>query len=222
MQTPLILHLLILILSINPPIARLHYNGGGDWYNDPYILPNLLHFINETTGSNYPEENRIVSITDNTLFDYPILFITGHGNIHFSEEEIKILRKYILNGGKLYIDDDYGMDKYIRKELQKLFPNKKLVPLPKNSTLFHIYYIFPNGLPQIHKHYNNTGPIAYAIFEGTKPIILYTFNSNISDGWNKPSVYNDPPEICHTALKMGTNIILYLIYGEEKNVNKNK
>ncbi len=211
--------LILLSLSVNPPIARLHYQGGGDWYNDPDILPNLIHFINNTLGTNYKEENIVVTPDSPELFNYPIIFITGHGNIVFNDKEAKNIRKYLINGGTLYIDDDYGLDKYIRRELKKIFPDKELKPLPKSSDLFHIYYDF-QGLPQIHKHYEGS-PVCYAIFIGKRPVILYTYNSNISDGWNDPSVYNDPPELCEKALKMGLNIVLYLIYGEE-NGSKNQ
>ncbi len=218
-QTLIAYSLILLSLSVNPPIARLHYQGGGDWYNDPDILPNLIHFINETLGTKYKEKNIIVTPDSPELFNYPIIFITGHGNITFNDKEVENIRKYLINGGTLYIDDDYGLDKYIRRELKKIFPNKQLKPLPSSSQLFHIYFDF-NGLPQIHKHYEGP-PVCYAIFIGKRPVVLYTYNSNISDGWNDPSVYNDPPQLCEKALKMGLNIVLYLIYGEE-NGSKNK
>ncbi len=199
------------LFCANSKFARLHYDGGGDWYNDPDILPNLTIFLKDKTNADISIEQAIVRADDNNLFDYPFIFLTGHGNIKFSDKEIINLRKYFDRGGFLYADDDFGMDKAFRREIKKIFPNKNLVELPPNHEIFHSYFQFSKGLPKIHKH-EEKRPQAFAIFDDTgKLLVLYTFESNISDGWASPNVHNDPPEIREQALKMGVNIFYYLM-----------
>jgi len=191
-------------------IARVQYKGGGDWYNDRTIIPNILKYFTKETGIATGKEE-VVQLDSIKLFNYPILFITGHGNIFFTEEEVRNLRQYLLNGGFLYVDDDYGMDKYFRREIVKVFPDREMIELPLNHILFNIKFRFPKGLPKIHEHEPGP-PKCYAILDDNQRItVLYTFNSNISDGWASPDVHNDPAEIREQALKMGVNIILYAL-----------
>ncbi|MCK4688726.1 MAG: DUF4159 domain-containing protein [Candidatus Marinimicrobia bacterium] len=189
-------------------IARLIYDGGGDWYSDPSSLPNLLKFIKENAPIDaYPEEIR-VSIMDNDFFSYPYLYMTGHGNIKFSDEEVLRLRRYLQSGGFLHADDNYGMDKSFRREIKRVFPNNELIELPFNHPIFHIFYDFPEGLPKIHEH---DGKLAqgFGIFYKGRLIVFYTYECDLGDGWEDPEVHGDPEEKRQAALKMGTNIILY-------------
>ena len=191
-------------------IARLKYRGGGDWYNDPSAIPNLLKFMkNETTINTAPDEKR-VAIMSEELFSYPVIFLTGHGKIIFSEEEAARLRKYLINGGFLYADDDYGMDKYFRAEIKKVFPEKDLVELPFTHKIYHCHFDFPNGLPKVHEH-DSGPPHGYGIFHEGRLVVYYTFNTNISDGWPDPQVHGDPQAKRLEALKMGTNIFVYVL-----------
>jgi len=195
----------------NFTIARLRYSGGGDWYNDPSVIPNLLNKLNEVTNIKTAEEQEIVSFKDNKILDYPITYLTGHGNVTFNNEEQENIRNYLKKGGFLYIDDDYGMDEHIRKELRNIFPNKNLQELPAAHSLFDCFYKFNNGLPKIHKH-DGKRPQAFALFnEFGRMIVLYTYETNISDGWASPNVHKDPPEIREKALKMGVNIVYYVL-----------
>lgn len=191
-------------------IARVKYNGGGDWYNDPSILPNMLAYLRKNTNIDAGTEEARVSLTDDDLFSYPILFLTGHGRIIFSDEEAKRLRLYLQNGGFLYADDDYGMDKYFRQEMKKVFPDKKLVEIPFSHEIYHIHFDFPNGLPKIHEH-DGKPPRGYGYFHEGRLVVYYTYETNISDGWADPDVHKDPPAIREQAFKMGTNIIVYAL-----------
>ncbi|MFQ5629063.1 MAG: DUF4159 domain-containing protein [bacterium] len=191
-------------------IARVKYNGGGDWYNDPSILPNMLNFLSQNTTISCGAEERYVELTDDALFSYPILFITGHGQIAFSDEEAKRLRLYLESGGFLYADDDYGMDKHFRKEMEKVFPNKKWLELPFNHDIYHILYDFPRGIPKIHEHDGGPGK-AYGLFHEGKMVVFYTVNTNISDGWADPEVHKDPEPVRQTAFRMGANVVVYAL-----------
>ncbi|MCK4357578.1 MAG: DUF4159 domain-containing protein [Candidatus Cloacimonetes bacterium] len=192
-------------------IARVQYDGGGDWYNDTSVIPNLLREINNRTNIKAAEDQVIVSLKDNRIFDYPFLYLTGHGNIVLSDEEIKNLREYLKKGGFLYIDDDYGLDKYFRREIAKVFPNKPLQELPSSHPIFNCFYHFENGLPKIHEH-DNKRPQAFALFDNFgRMIVLYTYESNISDGWASPEVHRDPPEIRKMAFRMGINMVYYVL-----------
>ncbi|MEW6685821.1 MAG: DUF4159 domain-containing protein [Candidatus Edwardsbacteria bacterium] len=189
-------------------LARLKYAGGGDWYNDPEIIPNLAKELKEWAGLKVKEEQKIVSLLDEDLFNYPFLFITGHGNIRFSDEEITRLRKFLTAGGFLYADDDYGMDEAFRREIKKVFPQAELLELPFEHPIYHCFYNFPQGLPKIHEHYPGA-PHGYGIFYEGRLVVFYTYNSNITDGWTP--AHNDPPEKRESAFKMGTNIIWYVL-----------
>ncbi len=191
-------------------IARVKYGGGGDWYNDPSAIPNLLEFIQRETGIEVAKTEARVSLTDEELFAYPILYLTGHGRIRFTDVEIKRLREYLTHGGFLYADDDYGMDKYFRAQMKRVFPNKELVEIPFSHDIYRVHFKFPQGPPKIHEHYGGP-PHAYGIFDEGRMVVYYTYNTNISDGWVDPEVHKDPPEIREAALKMGTNIVLWVL-----------
>ena len=191
-------------------IARIQYGGGGDWYCDPSSLPNLLNYLtNNTPISTYPEEVRI-KLSDDKATQYPYLYLTGHGNIRFSNKEIALMRDHLLNGGFLHADDNYGMDKSFRKIVGSLFPEKKLIEIPPSHSIFNCFYKFPNGLPKIHEH-DNQRPQALGIFENNRLLILYTFESDLGDGWEDKRVHNVSDEKRERALQMGTNIVIHAL-----------
>jgi len=190
-------------------LARLKYSGGGDWYNDPDVLPNLARELNRRTNISCEEREEIVSPLDERLFSYPFIYLTGHGNINFNKEEAERLRRYLESGGFIYADDDYGMDKSFRREIKKIFPNNELLELPFSHPIYHIIYQFPNGPPQIHEHYKNRPPKGYGIFYQGRLVLFYTYNSNISDGWTP--AHQDPENKREEAFRMGINIVAYAI-----------
>ncbi len=192
-------------------IARLKYSGGGDWYNDPSAEVNLLKFIsNNFPGIKTNPVYKFVDISTDEIFSYPILFLTGHGNISFSNDEARRLRTYLENGGFLFIDDDYGLDKAIRREMKKVFPDKDFVELPFNHKIFNIVYKFENGAPKIHEH-DKKPTQTFAIFVDGRIAVIYTYESNPSDGWADSEVHNNPEEKRQEALKFGANIIIYAL-----------
>ena len=191
-------------------IARVHYGGGGDWYSNPSSLPNLLSYLKSNTPiSVYNDEVRI-KLTDENLSQYPYMYLNGHGNIKLSNKEIIALRSSLLNGGFLHADDNYGMDKSFRREMKKVFPSKKFIPLPDDHPIFNSYFYMPDGLPKIHEHDNKPAQ-ALALFEKERIIVLYTYESDLGDGWEDQSVHNNPPNIRLKALQMGANIIGYVM-----------
>lgn len=189
-------------------IAILKYSGGGDWYSNPTALPNLIRFCNENIGTAINEKPATVDAGSSNIFQYPFLHMTGHGNVVFSEEDAQNLRTYLLSGGFLHIDDNYGMEPYLRKELDKVFPNKKLEELGKDHPIFVQEYDFPEGLPKIHEH-DRKRPQALGIFNENRLVLLFTFESDLGDGWEDPAVHNDPEEVRQKALRMGANIVSY-------------
>ena len=191
-------------------IARIQYGGGGDWYSDPSSLPNLLAFVNSNTPIKTMQKEIKIKLTDNNANHYPYYYLTGHGNIKFTNNEIISLREILSNGGFLHADDNYGMDKSLRREIKKIFPNKELIELPHNHPIFKSYYNLTNGLPKIHEH-DNKPPQALGIFNNDKLIVLYTYESDLGDGWEDSSVHNCPEELRENALKMGVNIIYYAL-----------
>ena len=191
-------------------IARLKYNGGGDWYNDPNEEVNLLTFVREGTNVDVNPRYEPVDISSDNLFSYPFLFMTGHGNVSFSDAEVRRLRTYLENGGFLYADDDYGMDKAFRREIKKVFPDKELIELPFSYGLYHSVYDFPNGVPKIHKH-DGKAPQGFGMFIGDRLAVYYTYESNPSDGWNDPEVHGDTPQRHLEALQFGTNLIVWAL-----------
>ena len=208
-KTLIILFFLTTIKLAAQDIAVIQYGGGGDWYSNPTALPNLIKFCNEQLNTTINTKPQVVTPNSVDLFDYPFVHMTGHGNVFFSQEEAENLRNYLLSGGFIHIDDNYGMDEYLRKELIKIFPNKELIELPRNHPIFKNPYNFPQGLPKIHEHDKNT-PQAFGIFEGDRLILLYTFESDLGDGWENPEIHNDPQAIRLKALQMGANIINYV------------
>lgn len=193
-------------------IALLKYGGGGDWYGDRNALPNLARFVNQNLPVRVSEEVKIVSPMDDDLFSYPYIFMAGHGNVRFTEEEVLRLRKYLTSGGFLHADDDYGMDKYFRREIKRIFPNNELVELPFDHPIYHIYYDFPHGLPKIHEH-DGKPPQGFGIFYRGRLVVFYSYETDLGDGWEDPEVHHDPEEKRLQALKMGANILLYsLLY----------
>jgi hypothetical protein len=188
-------------------LAVLKYNGGGDYYANPTALPNLITFCNQNLNTHISKDVPYVEVGSADLFLYPFVHMTGHGNIVFSRAEAENLRNYLLAGGFLHIDDNYGMDEFIRVELKKVFPNKELIELPFNHPVFHQKYNF-NGLPKIHEH-DGKRPQAFGIIENGRLLCIYTYETDLSDGWEDPQVHNDPPEKRKEALQMGANILMY-------------
>lgn len=206
--------ILILFLSVSPwlfaqEIALLKYNGGGDWYANPTSLPNLIKFSNQNINTTINLKPVTVEPSSPDLFSYPFIHMTGHGNVVFSDNEIKNLRNYLNSGGFLHIDDNFGMDKYIQKEIKKLFPNTELVEIPTNHLIFQKPYLFSGGLPKIHEH-ENKKPQAFGIFIEGRLALFYTFECDLGDGWEDEEVHHDPKEIREKALKMGANLIYYV------------
>lgn len=191
-------------------IVRLHYHGGGDWYNNPSIIPNLLHFIEKNSMLSTQDDEIQLSIMDDRLFSYPVLFMTGHGRLMFSSQEITRLRTYLLNGGFLYADDDYGMQEHFFREMKKVFPDKEIQEIPFSHIVFHTPFEFSNGLPKIHE-FDGGPPKAFGYFDEGRMVVFYSSNTNISDGWADPSVHNDPEPVRLKALQMGMNIIMYAL-----------
>jgi len=189
-------------------IAILKYKGGGDWYANPTALPNLIRFCNANIGTKIKEQPKTVEVGDINIYLYPYLHMTGHGNVVFSQEEAENLRTYLLSGGFLHIDDNYGMEPYLRKELVKVFPNIELEELGTDHPIFNQYYEFPEGLPKIHEH-EGKRPQALGITHEGRLLLLFTYESDLGDGWEDPSVHNDPEAIRTKALQMGANIISY-------------
>jgi len=209
-KTTLYFIMLGMISAQSFSIARIHYSGGGDWYSDPSSLPNLLSYLNlNTPMSAYDEEFRI-KLTDDDANQYPYLYMTGHGNIRFTDDEIIALRSILMNGGFLHADDNYGMDDSFRREMKRVFPNKDLVTLPHDHPLFSSYFKMSNGLPKVHEH-DNHPPQALALFEDKRIILVYTFESDLGDGWEDASVHQDPFPIREAAFKMGVNIIYFAL-----------
>lgn len=193
-------------------LARVKYEGGGDWYNDQSAEVNLLKYVSEKTTIKVRPTFEYVELSSDKLFNYPLIFLTGHGNVTFTDTEAKRLRSYLDNGGFLYIDDDYGLDTAIRREMKKVFPDQEFRELPFSHPIYHSFFEFPNGLPKIHEHAEKP-PQGFGLFTGSdnRLCVFYTFETNPSDGWADPDVHNDPPEKRETALQLGTNIIVYAL-----------
>ena len=191
-------------------IARLKYNGGSDWYNDPSAEVNLLNFIAQNTNIKTKPAYEFVDLSSGNIFDYPFLFMTGHGNIVFSDSDAKKLRTYLENGGFLYVDDDYGLDKAFRREMKKVFPEKDFQELPFNYGLYKCMFDFPSGPPKTHEH-DNKPPQGFGIFYNERLCVYYTYESNPSDGWADAAIHNNPPEKREEALRFGTNIVVWAL-----------
>jgi hypothetical protein len=192
----------------------MKYNGGGDWYSNPTALTNLAVFVNQTLKTNLDPDYDEIEVGSTDLYNYPYIHMTGHGNVVFSNSEADNLRSYLLSGGFLHIDDNYGMDKFIRTELKKVFPEYELQALPTSHDIFHQHFDFQKGLPKIHEH-DNKAPEALGIFHEGKLVLLYTTESDLGDGWEDQEVHNDPAEVRLKALKMGCNILQYVFTAQE-------
>ena len=191
-------------------IARVKYLGGGDWYNDPSAEVNLLKYIGENTNIKTNPKYVTVDLETKEILNFPITFLTGHGNIVFDENNIKLLREYFENGGFLIIDDDYGLNKSIRREISKLYPNNKLQEIPFEHEIYHSYFDFNNGPPKTHEH-DNKPPRGYGLFLDDRMVIYYITESNPSDGWANQDIHNNSEEKRTEALKFGTNIVVYAL-----------
>lgn len=205
----LFIFLFLLIPAVKAQeIALVKYSGGGDWYANPTSLPNLISYCNANIDTKIAPKPVTVELSSSALFLYPFIHITGHGNIVFNDTEVNNLRKYLLGGGFLHIDDNYGLDQYIRREMKRVFPELDFVEISKDHTIFKEPYSFPNGIPKIHEHDNNP-PQAFGLFKDGKLVCLYTYETDLGDGWEDPEVHNNPTETREKALRMGANIINY-------------
>jgi len=197
----------IALLVCQIALARVKYQGGGDWYNDPDALPNLAAQVNSRTSIRLSTEEKVVSLTDPGLSRYPFLYLTGHGKIRLTDAEREALRRYLEGGGFLYADDDYGMDESFRQEIKKVFPERELEEVPFDHPIYHIFYDM-EGPPKIHEHYEGP-PKGYGIFIGGRLAVYYTYNSNVSDGWT--AAHGDPEDVREQAFRMGINMVLYAL-----------
>lgn len=187
-------------------IALLKYHGGGDWYGNPTSLTNLIAFFNEQTGAGLNKDYATVEAAGKELFNYPFIHMTGHGNVVFDEEEVRNLRTYLMGGGFLHIDDNYGLDPFVRREMKRVFPDLEFVELPRNHEIYHRTFDFPNGLPKIHEHDAKPAQ-GFALFWEGRMICFYTHECDLGDGWEDAEIHNDPPEKRLEALRMGCNIL---------------
>jgi hypothetical protein len=189
-------------------IAKLKYNGGGDWYANKTALPNLIKFCNTELGTSLVEEEDVVEVGSPALFDYPYIYMTGHGNVVFTTDEAANLRKYLIGGGFLHIDDNYGLDKFIRLELKKVFPELELIEIPFTHQVYHQKFDFSNGLPKIHEHDGKPAQ-GFGLFYEGRLIVFYSYECDLGNGWEDQRIYNDPEAKRQEALRMGANLISY-------------
>lgn len=187
-------------------IAVLKYSGGGDWYSNPTALTNLIQFCNNRLGTNMHHQYEIVEVGDQAIFNYPFVHMTGHGNVVFSATDSENLRNYLIGGGFLHIDDNYGMDKFIRPEMKKVFPESDFIELPYNHPIYNQEFAFKNGLPKIHSHDDKPSQ-GFGLFYEGRMVCFYSYESDLGDGWEDAEVHNDSEETRLNALKMGANII---------------
>jgi hypothetical protein len=194
-------------------IGRLNYQGGGDWYANPSSLPNLLRAIRERTHLRTAERERVVTLDDPDLWSHPYLYMTGHGNVRFTEQHLQVLRRYLRQGGFLHVDDNYGMDQSIRREFQRLFPNEALQEVPLDHPIYHVVYHMPDGVPKIHQHDGKPAQ-GFGIFLDGRLAVFYSYESDLGDGWEDPQVHDDPEATREQALRMGVNLFAYAVgYG---------
>lgn len=203
---------LMLSLSVNAQkmkLALLVYNGGGDWYANPTALKNLASYCNQQLKTNFATEEAQVNVASSELYNYPFIHMTGHGRWAVSDDEAQNLRNYMISGGFLHIDDNYGMDDYVRPALKKIFPELDLIELPFTHPIYHQRYDFNNGLPKVHEH-DKKPPKGYGLIYEGRLVCFYTTETDLGDGWEDPEVHNDAPQKHVDALKMGANIIQYV------------
>ena len=208
-KTLLIGLFLFYFLGFSQEVAVLKYSGGGDWYANPTSLPNLVNYCNQNIQTTLTPKVSVVDVGSAEIVTYPFVHMTGHGNVVFSANDIQNLKNYLTSGGFLHIDDNYGIDTSISKDIKKIFPNNPLVEIPSSHVIFQEPYSFPNGLPKIHEHDNNK-PQAFGIFVEGRLVLLYTFECDLGDGWEDTEVHNNPIQVREKALKMGANIINYV------------
>jgi hypothetical protein len=205
---------LVIVASAATPtrltIARVQYDGGGDWYANPSSIPNLLDAIAERTTLPVETREARVTLLDDRLWDYPYLHITGHGNIKLSDREVERLREYLTRGGFLHVSDNYGLDSSFRREIARVFPERKLTDVPLKHPIYNIVYEFPKGLPKIHEH-DGKPPRGLGIFLGDRLAVFYDYEADLGDGWEDPDVHKDPPELHEAAIRMGVNLFVYAI-----------
>jgi hypothetical protein len=191
-------------------IGRVHYDGGGDWYANPSSLPNLLTALRTRTALPVAERERVVTLTGAELWEVPFIYMTGHGNVRFSDPELRVLRRYLEQGGFLHADDCYGMDKAFRREIARVFPDHPLVEVPLTHPIYHIVYDFPKGIPKIHEH-DGLPAQGFGVFLGKRLVVYYSYQSDLGDGWEDSTVHHDPPELHEAALRMGVNLFTYAV-----------
>lgn len=209
MKKAIFLALFSITSCFSQEIALLKYNGGGDWYANPTSLPNLIKYCNQNINTKIKSKPATVEPSSPDLLSYPFVHMTGHGNVVFSDADVINLRNYLTSGGFLHIDDNYGMDQYIRKEIKKIFPNTDLVEMPASHAIFQKPNSFPSGIPKIHEH-DGKRPQAFGVFFESRLVLLYTYETDLGDGWEEAEVNNDPLEVRLKALKMGANILNYI------------
>ena len=190
--------------------AKMKYGGGGDWYANKTSLPNLIQFCNQNLRTNIFPDDDIIEPGSADIFSYSFVHLTGHGNVVFTDSEAQNLRKYLLAGGFLHIDDNYGLEKYVRREMKKVFPESGFVEIPFNHPVYHQKYDFPNGLPKVHEH-DGKAPQGYGIFWQGRLVCFFSYECDLGNGWEDQSVYNDPQEIRLQALRMGANLVQYAL-----------
>lgn len=195
-----------------PPltIGRLQYDGGGDWYANPSSIPNLLDAIRARTSLPVADRERVVRLNSPDLWEVPFIHMTGHGNVHFSAEEVVDLRRYLENGGFLHADDNYGLDESFRREIARIFPGQDLVEVPLDNPVYHVFYDFPQGIPKVHEH-DGLPAQAFGLFVDDRLVVFYSYQSDLGDGWEDPEVHEDPAEVREAALRMGVNLFVYAV-----------
>jgi len=198
-------------------IALLKYNGGGDWYANPTSLPNLIAFANKNLQTNIDPEPATVEVGSFDIFNFPMVHMTGHGNVLFSSTDVEVLRMYLMGGGFLHIDDNYGLNEFIRREMKKVFPDQEFVELPFNHPIYHQKYNFDKGLPKIHEH-DGKAPQGFGLFVEDRLVVFYSYECDLGDGWESYAVHKDPESIREKALEMGANIISYVFNRNKKEV----
>ena len=208
--TAVILLVTNIILGQEFSIARVNYGGGGDWYCDPSSIPNILSYLTKNTSIKVAHDEYRIKLTTKELRGHPYLYMTGHGNIRFTDEEIIQLREYLMGGGFLHTDDNYGLNTSFRREMKRVFPDRDFVELPHDHAVFHSFFDMPNGLPKIHEH-DGKPPQLFALYNEDRIMVIYSYESDLGDGWEDEEVHNDPPELRVAALQMGVNIIYFAL-----------
>ena len=193
-------------------IGRVQYDGGGDWYANPSSLPNLLRAIRERTRLRTTDRERVVRLTDPSLWELPYLYMTGHGNVLFGSEEVRVLRSHLEAGGFLHVDDNYGMDRSIRREIAKAFPDRPLVEVPLDHAVYRVVFPFPRGIPKIHEH-DGLPAQGFGVFLGDRLVLYYSYQSDLGDGWEDADVHHDPESVREQAIRMGVNLFVYAVSG---------